>query len=74
MELQVGVRVVLSDAARANGLDGRHPDRVGTIVGLTRSPKLRAVRWDGQKAASNYHINFLRVVRSGRVSRDGGGG
>lgn len=73
-DLRVGIRVVLSDKAKARGIeDTAKPGRRGRIL-AARPPLAWVVLWDGRKTSSTYHEDFLRAVNQPRSSAAPAGG
>lgn len=64
-QLQKGMRVRLSTLAVLEKVHVKQVDRVGTVVGGSRTPGCVTVIWDGQKTRYVYSEEYLKLIEEG---------
>lgn len=63
--MRKGDRVKLSEKAIRYGIYKNHrPNRLGTIIALTRDGDSAWVRWDGNKSTVAFCLGFLELLET----------
>lgn len=62
-----GVRVVMTEKAIRQRLNGPKDQRRGFVSGKSGNPKLLRVHRDGRKRAETYHMDFWAPEENGKA-------